>query len=59
MLLNTEKRFCDKCMNITIHQVEEAEDIIYTYKRNRLYICKSCGSKSYRKPLRPSAESVY
>jgi hypothetical protein len=55
----TEKRFCDRCMAKTTHNILEEEDIIYTYKRKRLYYCMLCGRKSYKRALRPSAESVY
>lgn len=53
--LNTEKRFCDKCMQKTIHEIVEND----TYKRRRIYKCKECGKSTYKRGLRPSAESVY
>lgn len=56
---NTEKRFCDRCMNRTVHDVIEDPEAIYTYKRRRLYRCQECGRKSFKRGLRPSAESVY
>jgi hypothetical protein len=43
----------------TRHEIIEDPEAIYTYKRRRLYRCKECGRKSYRRGLRPSAESVY
>jgi uncharacterized Zn finger protein len=46
-------------MNRTAHEVIEEPDAIYTYKRRRLYRCKECGHKSFKRGLRPSAESVY
>lgn len=55
----TESRFCDRCMTKTIHSIMEDEDVIYTYKRRKLYCCSICGQKSYKRGLRPSAESVY
>ena len=55
----TEIRFCDRCMAKTTHDIMEEEDVIYTYKRRRLYRCLACGRKSYKRGLRPSAESVY
>ena len=42
----TEKRFCDRCMAKTTHNILEEEDIIYTYKKKRLYYCVICGRKS-------------
>jgi hypothetical protein len=54
-----ELRFCDRCMIKTHHEILEDPEIIYTYKRKRLYRCKECGHKSFRSGLRPSAESVY
>lgn len=54
-----ERRFCDKCMNRTMHEIVEDPEVIYTYKRRRLYRCKECGKKSMKQGLRPSAESVY
>jgi uncharacterized Zn finger protein len=57
--LNTEKRFCDKCMQKTVHEIVENEESIYTYKRRRIYKCKECGKSTYKRGLRPSAESVY
>jgi len=57
--MNSELRFCDRCMTKTIHQIIEDPDIVYTYKHKRIYICKTCTHKSYRRGLRPSAESVY
>lgn len=54
-----EIRFCDKCMQKTSHQIVEKEDILYTYKRKRIYKCSICGFSSYKRGLRPSAESVY
>lgn len=55
----TERRFCDRCMAKTQHEAVEDPEAIYTYKRRRLYKCKECGHASYRRGLRPSAESVY
>jgi uncharacterized Zn finger protein len=57
--LSSELRFCDRCMVKTRHEIVEDPETIYTYKRRRLYRCKECGHKSYRRGLRPSAESVY
>ena len=54
-----ENRFCDRCMQKTLHDILENEDIIYTYKRKRIYKCNTCGYSSYKRGLRPSAESVY
>ena len=58
-ILSTELRFCDRCMVKTPHQIIEDPEIIYTYKRRRLYRCNECGHKSFKRGLRPSAESVY
>ncbi|MEP0824796.1 MAG: hypothetical protein HRF40_04855 [Nitrososphaera sp.] len=58
-LLSSEMRFCDRCMVKTHHEIIEDPEVIYTYKRRRSYLCKQCGHKSYRRGLRPSAESVY
>lgn len=57
--LNTEKRFCDKCMEKTVHEIVENEESVYTYKRRRIYKCQKCGNTTYKRGLRPSAESVY
>lgn len=57
--LSTELRFCDRCMIKTRHEIIEDPDVVYTYKRRRLYRCSECGHKSMRRGLRPSAESVY
>lgn len=57
--MQEERRFCDRCMNRTVHEITEEPDAIYTYKRRRLYTCKECGKKSMKRGLRPSAESVY
>ena len=54
-----EKRFCDRCMARTAHDVIEDPDAIYTYKRRRKYKCHECGRTSFKRGLRPSAESVY
>lgn len=54
-----ERRFCDRCMARTVHDVLEEPDAIYTYKRRRRYRCKECGKTSFKRGLRPSAESVY
>ncbi len=54
-----EKRFCDNCLSKPDHKAIELEDVIYTYKRKRKYICSECGHESYRRGLRPTAESVY
>ncbi|NWG36932.1 hypothetical protein [Nitrososphaera sp.] len=54
-----EKRFCDRCMARTAHDVMEEPDAIYTYKRRRKYRCQECGKTSFKRGLRPSAESVY
>jgi hypothetical protein len=44
----------------TTHDVmEDDDDVIYTYKSRRIYYCVACGRKSYKRGLRPSAESVY
>ena len=54
-----ENRFCDKCMQKTLHEIVENEGIIYTYKRKKIYKCTICEYSSYKRSLRPSAESVY
>jgi hypothetical protein len=54
-----EIRFCDKCLARTSHQILEDPDILYTYKRRRLYRCTNCGNQTLKRSLRPSAESVY
>ena len=55
-----EKRFCINCMLKTSHEfVDDEPDIIYTYKRKRLYKCLNCGYFSKKRGLRPSSESVY
>jgi hypothetical protein len=58
-IVATESRFCDRCMSKTIHSIIEDDDVIYTYKKKKLYYCSKCGQKSYKRGLRPSAESVY
>jgi hypothetical protein len=55
----TELRFCDRCMVRTIHSIKEEDNVIYTYKKKKAYYCMTCGQISYKRPLRPSAESVY
>jgi len=57
--MSSEIRFCDKCLSKTLHQILEDPDILYTYKRKRLYRCIQCGNRSIKRSLRPSAESVY
>ena len=57
--VSEEQRFCDRCMARTAHYVIEDPDAIYTYKRRRMYCCRECGHKSFKRGLRPSAESVY
>ena len=57
--MSVEKRFCDRCMARTAHDVLEEPDAIYTYKRRRRYRCQECGKTSFKRGLRPSAESVY
>lgn len=54
-----EKRFCDRCMARTVHDILEEPDAIYTYKRRRRYRCSQCSKTSFKRGLRPSAESVY
>jgi len=49
--LITERRFCDTCMAKTVHEVIEDPELVYTYKRRRLYRCQECGHKSYRRGL--------
>lgn len=46
-------------MQKTLQEIDENEDTIYIYKRKKLYKCTMCGSASYKRGLRPSAESVY
>ncbi|HKX81030.1 MAG TPA: hypothetical protein VJL54_02125 [Nitrososphaera sp.] len=57
--MSSELRFCDRCMARTSHDIVEQPDTIYTYKRKRMFVCSQCGRKSFRRGLRPSAESVY
>jgi hypothetical protein len=58
-MTSTEIRFCDKCMIKRIRDIIEEEDVVYTYKRKKFYRCKTCGCSSFKRGLRPSAESVY
>jgi hypothetical protein len=47
-------------MQKTLHDIiEENDEVIYTYKRKRIYKCTLCCYSSYKRGLRPSAESVY
>ncbi|NOJ32350.1 MAG: hypothetical protein DA329_09460 [Candidatus Nitrosocosmicus sp.] len=57
--ITLEKRFCTNCMLKTLHQSVEENDIIYTYKRPRMYKCQNCGYLSKKRGLRPSSESVF
>ena len=54
-----EKRFCDRCMQKTLHEITENEETLYTYKRKKIYKCTLCDHSSFKPGLRPSAESVY
>ena len=54
-----EKRFCSNCMLKTSHEFTDEDDVIYTYKRKRIYKCLNCGYLSKKRGLRPSSESVY
>lgn len=54
-----ENRFCTNCMLKTPHESFEDADVIYTYKRKRVYKCGNCGYMSKKRGLRPSSESVY
>ena len=54
-----ENRFCDKCMQKTLHTIYEDKESLYTYKRKRVYKCNECGISSYKRGLRPSSEAVY
>jgi hypothetical protein len=54
-----EKRFCDRCMQKTLHKITENEETIYTYKRKKIHKCTMCNYSSFKRGLRPSAESVY
>ena len=56
--METERRFCDRCMAKVEHVLIVDEDAIITYRKSA-YRCLNCGHKSYRRSLRPSAESVY
>ncbi len=55
VLTSTEIR--SRCMMKRIHNIEE-EDVVYTYKRKKFYRCKTCGRSSFKRGLRPSAESA-
>ncbi len=57
--IHLEKRFCTNCMLKTTHDWIEEIDVIYTYKRKRVYKCGNCGFISKKRGLRPSSESVY
>jgi hypothetical protein len=57
--METERRFCDRCMSRSDHVLIIDEEAIMTYRRRSAYRCIICGHKSYRRSLRPSAESVY
>ena len=57
--METERRFCDICIERTDHVVTADQEAIMTYRKKTLYKCSKCGHKSYKRPLRPSAESVY
>jgi hypothetical protein len=41
------------------HVITVDEETIVTYRKKNMYRCTRCGKKSYRRSLRPSAESVY
>lgn len=57
--MTKENRFCDRCMQKTLHEITENEETIYTYKRKKIYKCTLCDHFSFKPSLRPSAESVY
>ena len=57
--MRSEKRWCEKCRDITLHEILDSDKIMVGKKTKFLYKCLNCGKKKRIPAFRGMAESTY
>ena len=59
MKMRSEKRWCEKCWDNTLHEILDSDKIMVGKKTKFLYKCRNCGKKKRMPAFRGMAESTY
>ena len=57
--MESEKRWCENCMNNTKHEILDPNKVMVGKKTKFLYKCVYCGKKKRMPAFRGMAESTY
>ena len=57
--MRSEKRWCEKCRDITLHEILDSDKVMVGKKTKFLYKCVNCGKKKRMPAFRGMAESTY
>ena len=57
--MESEKRWCENCMNNTKHEILDSNKVMVGKKTKFLYKCVDCGKKKRMPAFRGMAESTY
>ena len=57
--MRSEKRWCEKCRDITLHEILDSDKVMVGKKTKFLYKCVDCGKKKRMPAFRGMAESTY
>ena len=57
--MESEKRWCENCMNTTKHEILDSNKVMVGKKTKFLYKCVNCGKKKRMPAFRGMAESTY
>ena len=57
--MRSEKRWCEKCRDNTLHEILDSDKVMVGKKTKFLYKCVNCGKKKRMPVFRGMAESTY
>ena len=57
--MRSEKRWCEKCRDNTLHEILDSAKVMVGKKTKFLYKCVNCGKKKRMPAFRGMAESTY
>ena len=57
--MRSEKRWCEKCRDITLHEILDSDKVMVGKKTKFLYKCVNCGKTKRMPAFRGMAESTY
>jgi len=57
--MRSEKRWCEKCRDNTLHEILDSDKVMVGKKTKFLYKCVNCGKTKRMPAFRGMAESTY